>query len=548
MNSIASDRTVRDATRRLLRQLGLTTVFGNPGTTEIAFLTDWPDDFRYVLGLHESVVVAMADGYAQATRRPVLVNLHSAGGLGHGLGQVFNAARGHAPLIVMAGQQSRTLLRDDPFLGATDATAFPRPYVKWSCEPARAQDVPAAIARAYHVASQAPRGPVFISVPADDWDAEAGAPVAARPAIPGFGPDPAALAALARALHGSVRPGIVAGPGVDADGAVTDLVALAERIGAGVWAAPVSPRCSFPEDHPLFLGFLDAEKRATAAALARHDLVVVIGAPAFTYHVYRGEPEIPLPPLFVVSDDEQVLARADAGPGIRATPLLALRALDEALGSAANGAPNGTRSRRVRVTGRAAPPVLARPAGQADGMITAAEVYATLAELLPADAIVVEETPSHRSVLHDHLPITATDTGFLTTASGALGYGLPAAVGAALARPGRRVVAVLGDGSAMFGIQALWTAARERTPVTFVILDNTRYAAVRLLGEASGGTGIPGVDLGGLDFVALAQGMGCAARYVSEPAEVKSALAAALADDRPHLLHVRTDPAPPRMY
>ncbi|MBO4275357.1 benzoylformate decarboxylase [Microbispora triticiradicis] len=545
---MASDRTVRDATRRLLRQLGLTTVFGNPGTTEIAFLTDWPDDFRYVLGLHESVVVAMADGYAQATRRPVLVNLHSAGGLGHGLGQVFNAARGHAPLIVMAGQQSRTLLRDDPFLGATDATAFPRPYVKWSCEPARAQDVPAAIARAYHVASQAPRGPVFISVPADDWDAEAGAPVAARPAIPGFGPDPAALAALARALHGSVRPGIVAGPGVDADGAVTDLVALAERIGAGVWAAPVSPRCSFPEDHPLFLGFLDAEKRATAAALARHDLVVVIGAPAFTYHVYRGEPEIPLPPLFVVSDDEQVLARADAGPGIRATPLLALRALDEALGSAANGAPNGTRSRRVRVTGRAAPPVLARPAGQADGMITAAEVYATLAELLPADAIVVEETPSHRSVLHDHLPITATDTGFLTTASGALGYGLPAAVGAALARPGRRVVAVLGDGSAMFGIQALWTAARERTPVTFVILDNTRYAAVRLLGEASGGTGIPGVDLGGLDFVALAQGMGCAARYVSEPAEVKSALAAALADDRPHLLHVRTDPAPPRMY
>ncbi|MEU8197132.1 benzoylformate decarboxylase [Microbispora amethystogenes] len=548
MNSIASDRTVRDATRRLLRQLGLTTVFGNPGTTEIAFLTDWPDDFRYVLGLHESVVVAMADGYAQATRRPVLVNLHSAGGLGHGLGQVFNAARGHAPLIVMAGQQSRTLLRDDPFLGATDATAFPRPYVKWSCEPARAQDVPAAIARAYHVASQAPRGPVFISVPADDWDAEAGAPVAARPAIPGFAPDPAALAALAEALHGSALPGIVAGPGVDADGAVADLVALAERVGAGVWAGPVSPRCSFPEDHPLFLGFLDAEKRATAAALARHDLVVVIGAPAFTYHVYRGEPDVPLPPLFVVSDDEQVLARADTGTGIRATPRLALRALDDALDRTENGTPGRPARAAGRAVGRAAPPVLARPAGPADGMISAAEVYATLAELLPADAIVVEETPSHRSVLHDHLPITATDTGFLTTASGALGYGLPAAVGAALARPGRRVVAVLGDGSAMFGIQALWTAAREGTPVTFVILDNSRYAAVRLLGEAAGGTGIPGVDLGGLDFVALAQGMGCAARYVTEPAEVKSALAAALADDRPHLLHVRTDPAPPRMY
>ncbi|HEX6340516.1 benzoylformate decarboxylase [Umezawaea sp.] len=525
--------TVRDATRDLLRALGLTTVFGNPGTTEIAFLTDWPEDFRYVLGLQESVVVAMADGYAHAAREPVLVNLHSAGGLGHGLGHVFTAFRNRTPMIVLAGQQMRTLLPDDPFLGATDAVDFPKPYVKWSCEPARAQDVPAAIARAYHVATQAPQGPVFVSVPVDDWDAPAEGPVVVRPRIPGTAPDPAALDEVVAALDGSSRPGIVAGPAVDEDGAVADLVALAERTGAGVWASGVSARCSFPEDHPLFRGFISPERRATAAALAEHDVVVVLGAPAFTYHVHRGESEVPLPPLFLLSDDPEALARAREGTGVRATAKLVITALRE----------------RVRAADRPLPTRRPRPPRPAETTpISGGHVYSTIAELLPDNAIVVEETPSHRTLLHDHLPITATDTGFLTTASGALGYGLPAAVGAALARPDRKVVAVIGDGSSMYGIQALWTAVRERAPVTFVILDNAQYSAVRTLGAAAGGRNIPGVDLGGLDFVALAGGMGCPASSVSDPAALKAVLAAALADDGPHLVHVRVDPNPPAMY
>ncbi|QFZ21164.1 benzoylformate decarboxylase [Saccharothrix syringae] len=531
--AVEQGRTVRDATRDLLRALGLTTVFGNPGTTEVAFLTDWPDDFRYVLGLQESAVVAMADGYAHAARRPVLVNLHSAGGLGHGLGHVFTAHRNRTPMIVLAGQQVRSLLPDDPFLGATDAVDFPKPYVKWSCEPARAQDVPAAIARAYYMATQAPQGPVFVSVPADDWDAEAGPPVPVRPRVPGFAPDPRVLDELVTALDVAQRPGIVAGPAVDEDGAVPELVALAERIGAGVWASGVSARCSFPEDHPLFRGFLNPERRATAAALAEHDLVVVLGAPAFTYHVYRGESDLPLPPLFLISDDDGVLARARHGVGLRATAKLALTAL----------------TGRVRRVDRPLPVPRPRPPRPAEtNPISAGQVYSLLAELVPDDAIVVEETPSHRSLLHDHLPITATDTGFLTTASGALGYGLPAAVGAALARPDRKVVAVIGDGSSMYGIQALWTAVRERAAVAFVILDNSRYSAVHTLGAAAGGRNLPGVDLGGLDFVALAEGMGCAARAVTDPAGLKDALADALAADEPRLVHVRIDPNPPAMY
>jgi benzoylformate decarboxylase len=516
-------RTVLDATRELLRELGLTTVFGNPGTTEVPFLTDWPDDFDYILGLQESAVVAMAEAYSQAARKAVLVNLHSAGGVGHGLGSLYTAYRNRTPLIIVAGQQSRSLLPHEPFLGATDAPEFPKPYVKWSIEPATAEDVPAALARAYHMATQAPSGPVFVSVPADDWTATTERPMISRPRIRGFAPDPAAVTELAAALEAAERPAIVVGGAVDQDSAVEETVALAERVNAGVWVAPMSSRCSFPEDHPLFQGFLDPERGAISDKLAAHDLVVVLGAPAFTYHVDRGRGEAPLPPLFLISDDEQVLARAFEGTGIRATLKLGIRAVVDAVGE----------------TSRPAPAPLKRPAKPSGESLTGDFVYSALADLLPDNAIVVEEAPSHRGVLHDYLPITATDTGFLTVASGTLGYGVPGVVGAALARPDRKVVGVVGDGSSMYGIQALWTAARQELPVTIVILDNTEYAAVRIFGDSIGGGKLPGTVLGGIDFAALAASMGCQGVTITEPSGLVPGLTAALADPRPTLVHVR---------
>jgi benzoylformate decarboxylase len=371
-----------------------------------------------------------------------------------------------------------------------------------------------------------------VSVPADDWDAEA-APVPARPRIPGFAPDPDALGELVHALEGATAPAIVVGSAVDQDGAVDDVVALAERLRAGVYAAPMAGRCSFPEDHPLFLGFLAPERIGIAETLARHDLAVVLGAPAFTYHVYRGEPATALPPLFLVSDDEQVLARAPHGTGIRATAGLATRRL-----LAEVGAP-----------GRQAPQPWARPPRPADtAPVSGGYVYSVLAELLPDDAIVVEEAPSHRNALHAHLPIRSRDTGFLAGASGTLGYALPAAVGVGLARPDRPVVCVVGDGSSMYGIQALWTAAVEQVPVTFLVLDNAQYAAVRILGQAIGGEKLPGVDLGGIDFGALASSMGCSTYHAERPDELEPALTAALADERPSVLHVRVDPTPESIY
>ena len=175
----AAPFTVRHAVIDLMRRFGMTSVFANPGSTELPLFRDFPADFRYVLGLQEAVVVGMADGYAQATGNAAFVNLHSAAGLGNAMGNIFTAFRNRTPLVITAGQQARSILPFDPFLASTQATELPKPYVKWSIEPARAEDVPLAIARAYHVAMQEPRGPVLVSIPVDDWDRPA-EPVPAR--------------------------------------------------------------------------------------------------------------------------------------------------------------------------------------------------------------------------------------------------------------------------------------------------------------------------------------------------------------------------------
>ncbi|WP_435159171.1 benzoylformate decarboxylase [Amycolatopsis sacchari] len=517
--------TVRDAVRALMREWKLTTVFGNPGSTELRFLADWPDDFRYVLGLQEASVVAMADAYAQLTRNAAVVNLHSAGGVGHGLGNLVTAFHNRAPLIVVAGQQSRSLLPTDPFLGALEPTEFPRPYVKWACQPARAEDVPAAFARAYLLATQAPAGPVFLSVPADDWD-EPAEPVPAPPRLASFAPAETALAEVAAALNAARKPALVVGATVDSDDAVPETVALAEKTRSAVWSAPFSARSSFPEDHDLFAGFLAPNRAAVATALAEYDVVVVLGAPAFTYHVVTG-PGPAMPPLYVLSDDPQVLARAPMTAGVLTTPRAGIARLAEL----------------VSDTGRAAPAPRPRPARlpepAAGEPLTGAFVYQTLADLLPEDVLVVEEAPTHRQDMQQHLPIRSRGRGFLTMSSGVLGYGLPAAVGAALAEPGRQVVAVLGDGSSMYCIQALWTAARQQTPVTFVVLDNGEYGAVRRHAVRSESGKVPGIELGGLGFGDLAKGLGCAAAEAGTADELRSALRIALAAPVPTVVHVR---------
>ena len=278
--------TVRTVTYDLLRSLGLTTIFGNPGSTEETFLQEFPGDFSYVLALQEASAIAMADAFAQVTRRPALVNLHSSAGVGNAMGNLVAAYHGNTPLIVTAGQQHRELMIGEPYLGNREATTMPRPWVKWSYEPYRAQDVPEAFMRAYAMALQPPAGPVFLSIPLDDWNQPLAGPARVRTVSDRVAPDAERLRLFAGRISASRRPALVFGPDVDRSGGWDAAVALAEKLRAAVYGAPLLDRASFPEDHPLFRGPLGMSVKTISDRLAGHDLAVVIGAEVFRYYPY----------------------------------------------------------------------------------------------------------------------------------------------------------------------------------------------------------------------------------------------------------------------
>jgi benzoylformate decarboxylase len=524
--------TVKQATLGLLRSFGIKKVFGNPGSTELPFLADWPDDIDYVLGLQEASVIGMADGYAQATRNAAFVNLHSAAGVGNALGNIYTAHRNQTPMVITAGQQARSILPLQAFLYAERASEFPRPYVKFAVEPARAEDVPAAIARAYYVAMQPPCGPTFVSVPIDDWTHQTQA-IGAREVSREFGPDPAAMKTLAAALAASKHPALVIGPGVDRAEAVDLMVAVAEKTRAAIWVSPFSARCSFPERHPQFAGFLHASPEQLSDALRGHDLVVAIGAPVFTFHV-EGHASIfdGATSIFQITDDPDAAAVTPVGTSIIATIKPALTALLDLL----------PETKRAMPAGRILP-----PAPAAADPIPVDYLLHTLASAMPDGAVLVEEAPSHRPVMHKFMPMRGQDS-FYTMSSGGLGHSLPAAVGMALGRPEVRTVCLIGDGSAMYSIQALWTAAQRQLPLTVVVINNSGYGAMRSFSQVMQVRNVPGLDLPGIDFVRIAEGMGCDAVRVTKSSELAAALKRGLTHKGTSLVEVAVDFAVPLLY
>jgi benzoylformate decarboxylase len=519
--------TVREATHDLLRSLGLTTIFGNPGSTEVPFLSDFPRDFTYVLGLQEASVVAMADGYAQGTGRPALVNLHTAPGVGNAMGTLITAWHNRTPLIVTAGQQRREMVLIEPFLTNVDATMLARPWVKWSYETARAQDAPRALMRAYAAAVQPPAGPVFLSIPMDDWEQRAEGHVEARQISHRQAPDPEVIRRVAQVLASSSNPALIFGGAIDRGGRWDAAVALAERLRAPVWAAPISERAVFPEEHPQYQGELPLAISSLAERLRGHDVVLVVGAPVFRYYLYTAGDYLPEGTrLFHITDDPSEAARAPAGDSVLGDPGLACAALVALLPASERPAP------------RARPPA---PAPEPQKPITAAYLFHALAEVKPDDAVIAAECPSNLGELRRYVRHTMPSTFFIA-ASGGLGFGLPAAVGLALAerhaRRNRRVIAIIGDGSAQYSIQALWTAVQHGLPIAFVILRNNAYAILRAFAAFEHASGIPGLDLPGLDFVKTAEGYGCEGRRITEPGDVAEGLRDALNGSRPTLLEV----------
>ncbi|MFF5171604.1 benzoylformate decarboxylase [Micromonospora sp. NPDC000089] len=517
--------TVRDTTYDLLRSLGLTTIFGNPGSTEEPFLQDFPADFHYVHALQEASAVAMADGYAQATGRPAHVNLHTAPGTGNGMGNLVTAWHNRTPLIVTAGQQSREMLLMEPRLANRQAAELPQPYVKWSHEPVRAQDVPAAFMRAYATAVQPPTGPVFLSLPLDDWHQPADPPPQVRTVATRFAPDPRRLREFAAVLAASRNPVLVVGAAVDRAGGWPAAVAVAERLAAPVWSAPAPERAAFPEHHPHYRGVLPYAIAPLAEQLRGHDTVLVVGAPVFRYYPHVPGDHLPEGArLLHVTDDSEESARAPVGDSLLGDAGLTLAALLDLLPAADRPSPE------PRPT-PAAPSPSDPPSADA--------LFAALADCWPTGGVLVQESPSNLAALRRRVQVTRP-ASYFTMASGGLGYGLPAAVGIALAERGtgrgRPVVAVIGDGSFHYSVQALWTAARLRLPVVVLVPVNQQYAILKAFADLKATPGVPGLDLPGLDITAIARGYGCAARVVESPDALADAMAEALRADRPTVL------------
>ncbi|GAA4082021.1 benzoylformate decarboxylase [Nonomuraea soli] len=503
--------TVREALHDWMRGRGLTTLFGNPGSTELPMLDRFP--FRYVLGLQEAVVVGMADGFAAASGTPALVNLHTGPGVGNAMGAILTAAANRTPMIVTAGQQTREMLAIEPLLTNVDATLLPRPAVKWAHEPARAADVPAAFERAYHLACAPPCGPVFLSLPMDDFDQPA-APVTLRSVAHAATADVGELAAR---LDRARRPVLVVGSGAGWEAAI----ALAERCSLPVWEAPLEGRLAFPHDHPCFQGQLAPAIAPLAGQLSGHDLVIVAGAPVFRYYPHLPGPYLPEgAELAHLTCDAAEAARAPVGSALVGDVPSALRAL-AALCEPREGLPprrpepapaatpvSGSRASRA--------PVVAAGSPTGADRLDPAAVMATLARAAPADTIWVNESPSNRPAFHDQIR-PGLPGSFYFSSGGGLGYGMAAAVGVQLARPARRVIAVIGDGSAQYAVPALWSAAAYGVPVTFVVLSNSSYAVLKWF---AGPLAVPGLDIPGIDIVSIARGYGIPATTARSAADL----------------------------
>jgi len=525
-----TEQTVWSATYDLLRALGLTTIFGNPGSTEQPFLKNFPADFDYILGLQEATAVAMADGFAQATGHPALVNLHTNAGTGNGMGNIMTAFQNKTPLIITAGQQTREMIICDPLLTNRDETMLPRPYVKWAYEPKRAQDVPRAIMRAYALALQPPAGPVFVSIPLDDWDKPSLGTADVRSVSTRIGPDPDRIKEFAQRISAAKNPALIYGAEIEKAGGWDAGVAFAEKLNAAVYRAPASERMSFPDTHPLYQLQLPSAMGPISQILDGHDLIIVIGAPVFRYYPYIPGPVVPKgATLLQITGDPTDAGSALVGDSLLSDAKLALEALVELVES---GKTRPTPPKRTTNHSLPNPP---------NSPLTSNELYAAVSEVRPEGAIVVEESPSNFMEFRNWWP--AHEPGsYFTYASGGLGHNAPSSVGVALAQKklgtGRPVITLIGDGSLQYSVQSLASAAQHKLKIVYIVPCNGEYAILKEFAVVENTPNVPALDLPFLDIVSLAKGYGCAAVKAETKEEIQSAFRKALSADGPTVIAV----------
>ena len=533
-------------------------VFGNPGSTELPLNDALAEDsrFQYVFGLHEVPLTAMADGYAMASGKPGVVSVHICCGLGNAMGMLYNAHCEGSPLLILAGQQDRRLQFGEPVLGG-DMVSVTRPWTKWSVEVQRVEDLPDAVRRALQAALAPPTGPVFMSLPVDVQLEPADGLDLRAPHLsdPRIRPPLEALMRASDLLAQARHPGLLAGSKVMEAGAVPDLVALSEQLGAPVLAETTAShgRLPMPVDHPLYAGPLPLWAPEIRERLEGFDVLLAVGIDLLRLYIHRE----PAQPIFeqirliqMDADPRQISKNYPAEVGLLGDPKAGLAELSRCLRETAS--PERARTSAERREHHAAQRAADRQALAADRdaqqdqrPMTLLTFAAALCDALPPDAAVVEESSTTHQALLERHGVPGDPSGYFAHRGWALGWGLGCAIGVKLAWPERPSVALLGDGSALYGIQGLWTAAHHRIPVTFVVANNAQYGILKMGGQVMQ---LPrmaqgkylGMDLvePEVDFVGLANSFGVNARRVTEPDELSQRLKDSLDQNEPLLLDV----------
>ncbi len=546
----------RRAFLELMKQEGVEIIFGNPGTTELPLMDALAveNELRYVLGLQEAAVMAMADGYAQASGKLAVVNFHVAPGLGNALGMLYDAQKSAAPILVTAGQHDQNFNVTEPILWA-DLPTIARPFVKWASEVHRLADLPRLVHRAVKTALAPPTGPVFLSLPTDILMAEGAVDLSAPTRIaPRLRGDREAVAAAAALLARAERPLIIAGDAVAQSRAHAELVELAELLGAPVYTEFVPNSASFPTSHPLFAGAMTRTAPAVRQILEAHDLLFSVGGDLFTLSLPSDTEPVPanFPVIHLDVDPWELGKNYPAEVAILADPKGTLPDLTAAVRERMTEAGRArARERREAVTkaNRAEREAVRAKAAAASAKtpVQPLALLKAIGDMLPKDAVVIEEALSSAPGIRQL--ITSDDPqSYFGLRGGGIGWGLPAAIGVKLALPDRPVVALIGDGSAMYTFQALWTAVHDRIGVVFVILNNTSYRILKqrtnaLRGHAAQTDNYVGMDLLDpvIDFVGLAGSLGMTAARARSVGEATDLIGKALADGGPVLIDVELD-------
>src|SRR5262247_2133223 len=548
----------KQAFLEILKQEGVEVMFGNPGTTELPLMDGLAREpgIRYILALQESVAIAMADGYAQASGKLAAVNVHTSPGLGNAMGMLYDAMKAGSPMLLTAGQHDQAMNLTEPILWS-DLLPVARPYVKWSHEITRLDDLPRAVRRAAKTARAHPTGPVFISLPVDVLNAERQVDLLETTRVaPRIRGDKAAIEAAADLLVKAERPIIISGDAVAHGDGLAEMVEVAELLGAPVYAECVPSTCSFPFTHPLYAGAFPRLGPPIRALLMKHDLILSVGGDLFTLSLPSDVEPMPegLPVIHLDLDPWEIGKNYPAKVAIQGDPKASLPDLAEALRRRLSPEALKAAKARTEELGKAREARIAdlKKRAQAEAgltPITPLSLVAAVAEATPDDAIVVDESISSGGGLRDLL--TSRDAkAFFGLRGGGIGWGLPAALGIKLAQPGRPVVALVGDGSAMYTIQSLWTAAHDSIPVVYVIFNNASYRILKqrtlaLKGFSAEADKYVGLDLvnPAIDFVGMARSLGVPGELCEKTPDIGPALKRGLASGGPYLIDVRIDGA-----